>query len=215
MKTIDRIAHRYNLDLSARCPIEIPDMDREDLAELFGWLKFSTGAEIGTEYGIYAETLCKANPELQLICVDPWQTYAEYREHTTQPGLDHMYEATKERLAPYKCTIMKMRSNEAVDSIPDESLDFVYLDGNHNIQFIINDLHAWEKKVRSGGIIAGHDYRKFKLKGGIPNRSHHIIEAVNAYVEAYSIKPWFIIGANAVIEGQKRDKSRSWMWIKE
>lgn len=49
---------------------------------------------------------------------------------------------------------------DVVKQFKDESLDFVYIDGNHSFQHVVNDLCEWEKKVKVGGIVAGHDYIK-------------------------------------------------------
>ena len=38
------------------------------------------------------------------------------------------------------------------------SLDFVYIDACHDYRKVKNDICAWLPRVRSGGIIAGHDY---------------------------------------------------------
>ena len=92
---------------------------------------------------------------------------------------------------------------DAVKLIADEMLDFVYIDGNHEFTSEANDIHEWGKKVKVGGIIAGHDYRLYK------QRSYsHSYEVVNAYTAAYRIRPLFIIGKNV-------DRIRSWFFIKE
>jgi len=54
--------------------------------------------------------------------------------------------------------IMKMDSLEAAEIIKDNELDFVYIDANHDYEFIKSDLNAWKNKVKTGGIIGGHDY---------------------------------------------------------
>lgn len=36
--------------------------------------------------------------------------------------------------------------------------DFIFIDGNHNYDGVLADLRAYRPLVRSGGIIAGHDY---------------------------------------------------------
>jgi len=40
----------------------------------------------------------------------------------------------------------------------DESLDFVFLDGDHSYDSIKKDICAWLPKVKKNGIIAGHDF---------------------------------------------------------
>ena len=53
---------------------------------------------------------------------------------------------------------LKMSSIEAIDHFKDGCLDFVYLDGNHQYDFIKGDLIGWFPKVKRGGFIGGHDF---------------------------------------------------------
>lgn len=207
--TLDFIAEKYGLNINQRkMPIEIPDMGRDNLPELFKELGFTIGAEIGVERGVYSEILCKGNPNMSLICIDPWQKYSYYREHVSQDKLDRFYEQTKERLAPYNATLIRKFSMDAVEDIPHESLDFVYIDGNHRLDHVVNDLVHWVPRVRKGGIVAGHDFIKTK------NGFLHVVEAVWAYTQCFKVSPWFLIGTKAKIEGQIRDRARSFMWVK-
>ena len=49
-------------------------------------------------------------------------------------------------------------SVEVARSLPDESLDLVFIDADHSEQAVREDVRAWLPKVRRGGVIAGHDY---------------------------------------------------------
>jgi hypothetical protein len=99
MKTLEFIAKKYHLDLKASSPIEILNMGRNNLPELFAELGFKVGLEMGAEAGRYAEVLCKGNPEGKLYCVDAWKAYPGYREHVSQSQLDEIYESAKKRLS--------------------------------------------------------------------------------------------------------------------
>jgi predicted O-methyltransferase YrrM len=93
---------------------------------------------------------------------------------------------------------------------PDASLDWVYLDGNHDLLHVIQDLYAWLPKIRPGGIISGHDFLQRKRDA----YEVHVVEAVYAYTGAHFIKPWFLLGSRAIVEGEVRDRPRSWFWVK-
>jgi hypothetical protein len=213
--TLEKIVAKFGLSPLKRGHTEIPNYGRDKFGELFRELGFKVGAEIGTERGVYAEILCKSYPEMTLYCVDPWLAHDEYKEPLFNPVMDRNYEITKERLAPYNCKILRMMSDEALAQFPDESLDFVYLDGNHAFESVVFDVHNWSKKVRPGGIVAGHDYMRPKSRDGEKNISHHVVEAINAYTDAYRIRPWFVVGRDAKIPGELRDNSRSWMFVKQ
>lgn len=207
METLDYILSKYNLDPNLPSPIEIPDMGRDNLAGLFAELGFTKGLEMGTERGLYAEVLCKANPKLKLYCVDAWTAYKGYREHVTQALIDEIYADAQKRLSPYNCELIKAFSKDAAKDFVDGSLDFVYLDGNHEYDFVKEDLSLWTKKVRPGGIFAGHDYVLPR------NVNFGVIPAVNEFTKSGNIAPWFLIGSRAKVPGQIRDNSRSYMWV--
>jgi hypothetical protein len=197
----------------ARQPVELPDVDRDDLASLFFELGYETGVELGVETGKYSEVLLKRNPNLRLFCVDAWKAYQGYRDHVTQSKVDGLLATAKDRLAPFEGRVKFIRkfSVEASRDFRDTSLDFVYIDANHGLPWVMDDICAWEKKVRKGGIVAGHDYCR---RGPGPYQCH-VVQAVNAYTDAFFISPWFVVGRKDVKEGEKRDRPRSWFWVKE
>ncbi len=207
MNTLDYIVKKFNLTLEARSPITIPHIGRNELAGLFAELGFNEGAEIGTEQGFYAEILCKANPNLHLNCVDPWIAYDRgtgFRLGATQPQFDAFYIEAAERLRPYKVTFIKKMSMDAVTKFDDGSLHFVYIDANHRLEYVTQDIVGWAKKVRPGGIVAGHDFIKYKYQ-----QSCHVVEALGAYNEAYRRGlPWFVLDH---MPGENR---RSWFFVK-
>lgn len=153
--------------------------DRHDLAVLFAHREYTRGVEVGVADGRYSLILCESIPRLELGCVDPWDTYSLNSRGGGQKQQHGNYELAKERLAPYNATLIRKLSMEAVLDFEDESLDFVYLDANHDFDFIMSDLIEWTPKVRQGGVVAGHDYYHFTNSG--------VIEAVDAYAAAHSI----------------------------
>jgi hypothetical protein len=57
-----------------------------------------------------------------------------------------------------KAEFLKMDDIKAADLIPDGSLDFVFIDVWVEENQIIPRLARWENKVKSGGIVSGHDW---------------------------------------------------------
>jgi len=190
-------------------PLEIPNVGREDLPQFFKDLGFKTGAEIGVEQGLFSELICKAG--MKLYAIDSWLKYGDCQNHISQEEMDSFYEDTKKRLAPYDCAIIRKFSLDAVKDFKDESLDFVYIDGAHDFQNVTNDIIEWSKKVRKGGVISGHDYIVIER----PSDVIHVKWVIDAYTQAYKINPWYVLGRKDNVEGEKRDKQRSWMWIKK
>ena len=211
MDTLKYILDKYNLHDWRKMPTEIPNMGRDDLPALFNELGFGIGAEIGVDAGSYSLIICEGMPKLKkLYCVDAWTMYSGYRDKFTQEKMDLAKARAIQRVSGYNVGFIENFSMEAVKYIDDSSLDFVYIDANHEYPFVTQDIIHWSKKVRRGGIVAGHDYYETTA---VDSRCH-VIPAVVGYTWAYKIKPWFVIGTKAKIEGQIRDGKRSWMWVK-
>lgn len=51
-----------------------------------------------------------------------------------------------------------MKSEEAVKHFTDNSLDFIFIDGDHNTEAVIRDINWWFPKLKLGKYISGHDY---------------------------------------------------------
>ncbi len=153
---------------------------RTDLALLFGELGFTKGVEIGTQYGSYAKILLESNSNLHLICIDPWAAY----DHLSQEKQDRRYDKAIETLQGLNYEIIRKPSIEAVTMFKDNSLDFVYIDGNHVFDYVMLDLIHWSYKVKKGGIIATHDYH---AEVGADVRA-----AIDAYTRSHYIDPWYV-----------------------
>ncbi len=75
---------------------------------------------------------------------------------------DEDFEECKRKLSPYRDRSIFLRglSWEMAGHIPDESLDYVYIDCDHEYPSVVKDLAAYYPKLRSGvgAVASGHDY---------------------------------------------------------
>ena len=118
------------------------------------------GIEIGTAFGYNAKNMLIELPIKKLYCIDAWKMYGDY----TYENMKEQTEFEKtcltaiNRLKPFKDKIEIIRkfSDEAVNDVP-KTVDFVYIDGNHEYEFVKKDIEMYEGKVRKGGVIGGHD----------------------------------------------------------
>ncbi len=188
----EKIMKRFKIGIGDNLPFRGMTGTRNDLAKLMSEFGFKVGAEVGVCEGLYSEILFKAIPELKLFCVDPWCAY----DNISKGFAESRYKDAVQRLAGYDAEFKKMVSMEAVKDIPYNSLDFVYIDGNHDYNFVVMDIIEWGKRVRTGGIVSGHDYYHFYKSG--------VIYAVDAYARAHNIFPWYLT----------REREPSWFWRK-
>jgi predicted O-methyltransferase YrrM len=141
--------------------------NRQELADFFAARGFTTGAEIGVCNGIYSRVLLDTIPKLTLFAVDCWRRRPSDRLRAEAYLHDY--------IARQQCRIVYKSSIKAVREFTDGSLDFVFIDADHSYAAVKSDIEGWSPKVRSGGIVSGHDYAR---RGTL-----QVIQAVDEYVK--------------------------------
>lgn len=184
--------------------VSLPTMTRKALPALFASRGYTSGAEIGVWYGAFSEKLCLANPALRLLCVDAWAVYPGWsmtkREGAALEALmADAYVSAQKTLAAYPCELRRGFSVAIAPTIPDRSLDFVYIDANHAYDAVLEDLRLWAPKVKVGGVISGHDYCVNPGKSYI-----QVIEAVETYTHEQGIETIFVLAG---------DRTPSFLWV--
>ena len=119
------------------------------------------GAEIGVLRGENAEKILERWKCARLFLVDPYIRWPDdvYTDCTNTVDYEEIRHMAIERLLPYDNKFFIAEpSVQAVKMFADESLDYVYLDANHNLEHITQDIDLWWPKVKPGGVFGGHDY---------------------------------------------------------
>lgn len=110
------------------------------------------GVEIGTRFGYNAKHILKNLNIKKLYLIDP------YIPNT--PGFrKHSYFIAKNRLRKYEDKI-KFILNYSYHSymLVPNNLDFVYIDGNHQYEYVLRDITIYYKKLHCNGVLCGHDF---------------------------------------------------------
>lgn len=131
-----------------------------ELMEHFG-LKGSA-AELGCAEGYFSADLLRM-PQIELLyMVDNWATIPT---QTGDGGFDQgwhdrNFKAATERVNSIAkpCIVLRGLTTEGAKAVPDSFLSLLYIDAGHSYECVMADLQAWYSKVKTGGIIAGHDY---------------------------------------------------------
>lgn len=115
-------------------------------------------------------------------------------------GIDHHAEAVKQGGGTFagalhknlldcgfgdKIQLIISDSVAAARLFPDQSLDWVHLDGRHDLPSVKADIEAWLPKIRPGGWLSGDDYNEDKWP--------EVVRAVQELLpraEAWSIYQW-------------------------
>lgn len=139
------------------------------LSRLLRHRPHAIGAEIGVQAGRTTRHLLRSLPGLRtLYCVDPWQLYPDYELDRVHPADEwpsqRMLDQDRARFMavetefPGRIVVVSMTSERAAAVVPDDALDFAFIDANHLYDYIRRDLQIWSAKVKPGGVVAGHDY---------------------------------------------------------
>lgn len=166
---------------------------------LAGFTRFKKAVEIGTHQGTFAKELLDARQEISdpangdtewvLYCVDPWVNPPGYEEQAkllTGGGLNRDWDysqavaITKRAVQQGHCELIRGTSGQAANRFKFGELDLVYLDGDHSFEAVTADLLVWWAKLRSGGVLAGHD---FVCPGGNGGWGRSIQPAVTQFAE--------------------------------
>jgi len=156
-------------------------------------LELKIGAEIGVDKGGFSKHIMGKSDMRKYYCIDTWQDDfgSDHKPDYFDAEGEARYKEAATTLAEYikedKLTMVRKTGLNASKYFGTESIDFCYIDGDHSLGGIYNDIVAWTPKVKVGGIIAGHDY-KDGPKSGISDyfggQLHYKIETVVQYYGA-------------------------------
>ena len=158
--------------------------------------RFGVGVELGVAKGYYSDIILKHSKLKRLYSIDSWADHHN----------DEEYAEAQEMLEEYgdRSIIMRMTFDEALGQFYDNELDFIYVDGYaHTGQDDGKIMRSWYPKLKSGGIMAGHDYTEMYKQ---------TIEAVDNFCVYAGVKPMVIPGDFGSLNGQ--DHYESW-WFRK
>jgi len=116
--------------------------------------------EIGVAEGRNSQILIVQPSITKLYMIDSWTTLEQTGDGSfPQEWHDKNYKEALQRTKAYldKRVVLKGLSGEMIKQIPDDSLVLAYIDGDHSFKGFANDIYAIYPKVKTGGIISGHD----------------------------------------------------------
>lgn len=143
--------------------------------EVGSW-KGKSAAYLGVE-------IFNSNKDIKFFCVDPWfdfykiENLSEEESHYStllNHEDDFLYKTFLKNVMPVLGIIIpiRLKSSDAADLFEDNSVDFVFIDGDHSEESVLLDIQKWLPKVRKNGILSGHDFgapsvRKAVSRSGI------------------------------------------------
>ena len=127
-----------------------------------------SGVELGVSGGNLSEYLLRELPGLTLFMVDSWRMATPGAEYAIAGGVygrlsddtqaqRAMKAVLRTRFAATRRHVLWMESVPAAQRFGQE-LDFVFIDADHTYLAVKADIQAWAPKIKTGGLLCGHDY---------------------------------------------------------
>jgi hypothetical protein len=130
-------------------------------------------AEIGVDRGDFSDLIIELTDPVQFHLIDMWNS-ERYHE-----GL---FETVKNRFEKLilsgRVQIHRKFSISAAEDFPDNYFDWIYIDTGHDYPLTRDELRKYAPKVKSDGIIAGHDY---SMGNWVSAYRYGVIEAVHEF----------------------------------
>lgn len=154
------------------------------------------GIEIGVNFGTNSYMLLESCPNItKLIGVDHYTAYQDWQGFIDQSIQDKVWKAFSEnmKILGSRFKLIKESSTNAATQLEDDSYDFIFIDADHSMKAVLQDLDSYWPKLRVGGIMAGHDNNIFGVNF-----------AVTSWTKRKGID----------ISDIKVGSNNSWWWIK-
>lgn len=130
-----------------------------------GFVPVSSGPirylEIGAFYGanlISVANTYAAHPDSELVCIDPWIDYTEYPEYKGEQDKIYSTFLRNTNHLGNKLTTHRDFSHNILPSLVDNSFDIIYIDGNHEPEYVLEDAVLAFRKLKVGGYLIFDDY---------------------------------------------------------
>jgi hypothetical protein len=152
------------------------------------------GVEVGVSTGGHSEKILQLTQVTKLYSVDPYVPNPAGFANDSMECMDVLYTWVKMRLSRFTHRSMMIRafSTDASLQFEPNSIDFIFIDGDHSYEAVKADLHCWYDKVRPGGIIAGDDYNTWP---GVPQAVNEFFRGLKLTVYQDEEQPriWWVI----------------------
>lgn len=120
--------------------------------------------EIGALYGANLISVAKSygvHPDSKMYCIDPWIEYPDYPEYQ-KFNINNIYntflENVKNSGVQEKIVIKRGFSNVEIPKFEDNFFDIIYIDGNHEPEYVLEDAVLSFRKLKKGGVMIFDDY---------------------------------------------------------
>lgn len=114
--------------------------------------------EVGVMHGDFSGVILDRDPG-ELYLIDSWNRSADVSPMMRGLDGDAIHRQVHDRFADDpRVKIVRGSSPAIAEQFEDDFFDWLYIDADHGWEAVWLDLRAWLPKVKTGGILCGHDY---------------------------------------------------------
>ncbi|MCK5624612.1 class I SAM-dependent methyltransferase [Candidatus Pacearchaeota archaeon] len=185
-KLLNFINKNFNLEIKSENPKE---------AVKFAMVYFKNNPIVAAEIGVFqGRNSYWMNKKLNIkkfFLIDPYERYEDYKRDKIIPALNDAKKKARKRNKKWGKTNLWIEelSDKAYVKIPDNFLDFLYIDGNHEYEYVKKDLELYWNKIKKRGIISGHDIQY----SGVSDALIEFVKKRNLQVFFGDRRDWWII----------------------
>ena len=116
--------------------------------------KNSVCAEIGVFEGDFSEQILKIVKPKKLYLIDPWPKEESKWEKKYLKVLNRFQSEIKDG----RVVVFRYFSHDVIEKFDDDFFDWIYLDGGHSHDNLIEQFSDYFPKIKSNGFVTGDDY---------------------------------------------------------
>lgn len=154
------------------------------------------GCEIGVCHGFTTKYFLENIPAIKkLYAVDSYPSFVDWDgTRVTAERQDFTKKGCFERLSSFndKVVFAYVSSAEFASNLEDNSLDFIFIDGDHSYDATLKDCELYWPKVKSGGIFAGHDINLDTVNRAVVTFLSNL-RIENEKIKVVENNAWFLI----------------------
>jgi hypothetical protein len=177
--------------------------DRNGIAGLIP--KNAVWAEVGVYKGDFSQIIIDRCAPSKYYLIDNWrfdlrdhnpaeentENFSNFKgrihwEHYGDDANAHQEENYRNVTARFSAVeaveVIRAESTKGIDRLPDASLDVIYIDANHQYEYVLRDMLHAKPKLKPGGIMFMDDF--YEGPGGY-EQNDGVMGAVNSFVKRY------------------------------
>lgn len=145
--------------------------------------------EIGSYEGESTEIFAQEFPFATIYAIDPWVNGYDNLDPTSNADMIKVEQNFDKRIKYYE-NIIKIKDFST--NVIIENVDMIYIDGNHQYEFVKNDIIHWSKYLKDNGIYSGHDYYENDKYPHVAGVKKAILEMLGKPNKIYADGSWII-----------------------